>query len=190
MLQCRMVICVAVLLTAFAALAETVEPTPRRSDIFVRPLTVRGTGDLDAMVERRVIRVLTVYSKTFYFIDNGTQRGTAYDAMKLFEDTFNKKLKNKKGWVHVAFIPVSRGELLPALLDGRGDIAAANLTITAERQKVVDFVEPLVTGVSEIVVTGPASPAITSLDDLAGKEIFVRAIAGGWQARNRSETGA
>src|SRR5689334_2243133 len=34
------------------------------------------TGDLDGMIERHVIRVLTVNSKTFYFQDKGTLRGT------------------------------------------------------------------------------------------------------------------
>src|SRR5688572_24572692 len=33
------------------------------------------SGDLDKMIERRVIRVLVPYSKMFYFIDAGTQRG-------------------------------------------------------------------------------------------------------------------
>ncbi|HEX5079199.1 MAG TPA: transporter substrate-binding domain-containing protein [Geminicoccaceae bacterium] len=43
-------------------------------------------------------------------------------------------------------IPVPRDQLLPALLEGRGDIAAANLTITPERQVLVDFADPLLTG--------------------------------------------
>ena len=55
-------------------------------------ITKPWTGDLDAMVERRMIRVLTAYSKTQYFIDNGTPRGTAYDQGKLLEDELNKKL--------------------------------------------------------------------------------------------------
>jgi hypothetical protein len=49
------------------------------------------TGDLDGMVERRIIRVLTVNSKTFYFHDKGTQRGTVVDFFRLFEDELNKK---------------------------------------------------------------------------------------------------
>jgi membrane-bound lytic murein transglycosylase MltF len=60
------------------------------------------------------------------------------------------------------------------LIEGRGDIAAANLTITPARQAQVDFADPWITGVSEIVVTGPASPRIRSLNDLAGQEVFVR----------------
>ena len=39
-------------------------------------------------------------------------------------------------------MPVGRDELLPALVAGRGDIAAANLTITPERQRMVDFTPP------------------------------------------------
>ena len=100
------------------------------------------TSDLDEMIQRRMIRVLVVNSKTFYFLDKGAQRGLTYDVFKAFEDDLNKKLKNKHIRVHVLFVPVSRDELLPALVEGRGDIAAANLTITPERQKVVDFAAP------------------------------------------------
>ncbi len=71
-------------------------------------------------------------------------------------------------------MPVRPDELLPALIQGKGDIAAANLTITPERQQWVEFSEPLWTGVSELVVTGPGSPSVRSLDDPAGQEVFVR----------------
>ena len=131
-------------------------------------------GDLDGMIQRRQVRVLVVYSKTFYFIDKGTQRGATYDIFRAFEDELNKKLKKKHVRVHIVFVPVSRDELLPALLEGRGDVAAANLTITRERQKLVDFTDPIFGGVSEVVVTGPQSPEVKTLDDLAGQEVFVR----------------
>ena len=50
-----------------------------------------------------------------------------------------RQLKQKHLKVRVVFIPVRRDQLLPALAAGKGDIAAANLTITPERQKLVDF---------------------------------------------------
>ena len=134
----------------------------------------RWTGDLDKMIARRQIRVLLVYSKTFYFLDRGRQRGATYDFMRLFEDDLNRRLKTGHLRVQVIFIPVGRDELLPGLAEGRGDIAAANLTITDERREQVDFSNPLATGVSEIVVTGPGSPPIQSVQDLSGKEVFVR----------------
>lgn len=132
------------------------------------------TGDLDGMQKRRVIRVLTVYSKMIYFVDKGQPKGVAYDLFKQFETDLNKKLKTGNLQVHVVFFTVNRDELLQGLVDGKGDIAAANLTITPERQKVADFTNPLFSNVSEVVVTGPGSPAISSPEDLSGKMVYVR----------------
>lgn len=138
------------------------------------------TGDLDGMIERRVIRVLTASSKTFYFVEKGVERGIVVDSFRVFEDELNKKLanenklKNKHLKVRVVFIPVHRDQLLSGLASGKGDIAAANLTITPERQKLVDFSTAGLADVSELVVTGPASPKITTLDDLSDQAVFVR----------------
>jgi membrane-bound lytic murein transglycosylase MltF len=132
------------------------------------------TGDLDGMIKRRRIRVLTTYSKTHYFIDKGQPRGITYEAFKEFEDSLNKKLKTGNLRVYVAFVPVSRDELIPALVEGRGDVIAAALTMTPDRQKLVDFAAPTFTGVHDIVVTGPGAPALTTLDDLAGQQVYVR----------------
>jgi membrane-bound lytic murein transglycosylase MltF len=134
----------------------------------------KWTGDLEGMVNRRLIRVLTVYSKTFYFLDKDTQRGIVYDAMKQFEEELNKKRNTGNLKVHVVFIPVSRDKLLTGLTEGHGDIACANLTVTEQRNKSVDFTEPTVRNVSEVVVTGPASPKIVTIEDLSGQEVFVR----------------
>lgn len=132
------------------------------------------SGDLDGMVKRRFLRVLVVSSKTLYFMDRGTQRGATYDTFKFLEDELNRKLATKHVRFHVAFIPVSRDELLPKLAEGLGDVAAANLTITSGRQELVDFTKPVLRGIDEIVVTDPTSPKIAHLDDLAGREVFVR----------------
>ena len=134
----------------------------------------KWTGDLDGMLKRRMVRVLTTYSKTNYFVDRGTQRGLVYDLFRQFEDVLNKKLKVKHTRVHVLFVPVARNDLIPALLEGRGDIAAANLTITPERLKQVDFANPNARDTSEIVVTGPGAEPIATVDDLSGKEVFIR----------------
>jgi membrane-bound lytic murein transglycosylase MltF len=131
-------------------------------------------GDFNKIVEKRRIRVLVTYSKTFYFFDRGHQRGISYDLLKEFEKYVNKKLKAKTLKVNVVFVPVRRDELIPGLVEGLGDIAVANLTITSPRQKFVDFSSPLLTGVRELLVTGPAAPSVISTDDLAGKEIHVR----------------
>jgi membrane-bound lytic murein transglycosylase MltF len=131
-------------------------------------------GDFNEMAAKRQIRVLVAYSKTFYFLDRGRQRGISHDLLKEFEKFVNKKLKTKTLKVQVVFIPVRRDELIPGLLKGLGDLAVANLTITSERLKQVDFSNPLLSGVKELLVTGPAAPPLAILDDLAGQEIHVR----------------
>jgi len=137
------------------------------------------TGDLDVMIKRRIIRVLVPHSKTTYFVERGQPRGVAYDALKAFEDELNKKRGPLR--VNVVFFPTSRERLIPDLVAGLGDIIAAGITVTAERDKQVDFTIPTTTKpISEIVVTGPQSPTLASLDDLAGKEVFVRKSSSYW----------
>ncbi len=132
------------------------------------------TGDFDGMAERRVVRALVVYNKMLFFMDRGTQRGGSHDLLMEFEKFVNKKMKTGTIKIKVLFIPVTRDRLLPALKEGLGDIAAANLTITPERKKEVDFGDPLLTGVSEIVVTGKGVPPLQGPEDLSGREVHLR----------------
>lgn len=131
-------------------------------------------GDFDDMVDHHIIRFLVPFSKTFYFLDNGRQRGLTYEYIKLFEQFINKRLKKGHVKVKAIVIPTSRDRLLPDLAAGIGDVAAGNLTITRERLKVIDFTDPFTTDVKEVVVTGPASQPVKTLFDLAGREVFVR----------------
>jgi membrane-bound lytic murein transglycosylase MltF len=137
-------------------------------------LSERWTGDLDGMRQRRRIRALVVYSKTFYFLDGAQQRGLSHEALKLFETFVNERFKSGHLRTEVVFIPVARDELIPGLLEGRGDLAVANLTITPERQAQVDFSTPVLSDVQEVVVGGPAAPPLARLEDLAGREVWVR----------------
>jgi membrane-bound lytic murein transglycosylase MltF len=94
-----------------------------------------------------------------------------------FERWVNQKYAKKLGkrplTVYVG--AATRDKLLPDLRDGLADIAVGNLTVTEERRKVVDFVAPDEKIVNvEIVVTGPASPALGSVDELSGKTVHVR----------------
>jgi membrane-bound lytic murein transglycosylase MltF len=131
-------------------------------------------GDLDAMVARRAIRALVAYSKTFYFLDGGEQRGLSYEQLQAFEKFVNRRFKTGTLKIHVIIIPVARDELLPALVEGRGDLAVANLTITDQRRRMVDFSAPFLKDVSEIVVSGAKAAPLTRLEDFAGRLIEVR----------------
>ena len=128
-------------------------------------------GDLKGMLKRDTIRVLVPYSKTFYFLDGAEQKGLTYEMLKEFEKFINKKYKRKNIQIRVVVIPTRRDQLLNALVDGIGDIAAGNLTITPKREKKVDFSAPFLTEVSEIIVSGPHQPEIKSQENL---KLYIR----------------
>ena len=130
--------------------------------------------DLDGMMQRRIVRVLVPYSKTIYFIDKGKQYGTAVEFGTALETALNIGRKREIDRVHVVFIPTARDRLLPALNEGLGDIVMANLTITPERLKQVDFTIPIYDKASEVLVASPSSDEVFHLDDLSGKQIAVR----------------
>src|SRR5262249_16610617 len=139
-------------------------------------------GDLDGMIQRRVIRVLVAPSRTSYWLLGLRQTGAEYELFKAFENEINEhyKTQGKHIRIHVLFIPTSRDQLIPRLLEGRGDIAAGIVTGTPERREQVDFGAPFFRGVKEIAVTGPNSPELASVDDLSGKEVFVRKSSSYW----------
>jgi membrane-bound lytic murein transglycosylase MltF len=170
------------LVLANGALAETPAKAPPGpvAKPKARQLTTQSktwTGDFDTMLERRAIRVLAPYSRTLYFNDKGRERGLTADNVRDFERWINKKYAKQlaKRPITVVIIPTTRDKLLPGVVQGSGDIAVGNLTITEERRKTVDFVSlPDQTSVKELVVTGPKSPAIATANDLAGRTVHVR----------------
>jgi membrane-bound lytic murein transglycosylase MltF len=152
------------------------EPAPEATPLpaGLAPLVEPFKGDLDKMVKRRLIRVLTVQNPVLYFVDRGREVGITYETLKAFEKELNQKLGNKVLTVNVIAIPVARDELIPGLLAGKGDIAAGLITVTPERKKRVAFSDPLATGVREVLVSGPDTPSAASLEDLSGREVYVR----------------
>jgi membrane-bound lytic murein transglycosylase MltF len=150
------------------------------------PLIGRWSGDLDGMIERRQVRVLVPYSRTFYFIDErGSQRGLAYEFMEAFEDFLNDKLGRGHQRVNVIYVPVTRDRLIPWLRDGRGDVIAANLTVTPTRQRQVLFSEPWSRGIDEVLISGPSAKVVETIDDLAGRTVYVRPHSSYYESLDR-----
>jgi membrane-bound lytic murein transglycosylase MltF len=146
-----------------------------RPNVLVDAVTRPWTGDLDGMLTRRVVRVLTPYSRTHYFVDKGQPRGLVYDAAQKLEEEINRRLKTTlQKRIYVSVHATSRDQLYQSLVDGRGDIVAAGITVTPEREKLVDFAISAISGVKQIVVTGPGAAVVRTIDDLSGKYICVR----------------
>ena len=139
-------------------------------------------GDLEAMVQRRLIRVAVPYNRTYYFIDQGVERGLSYEYVRLFEGELNERRNTGNLAVHAVLLPLPRDMLISALNEGLVDMVVAQLTVTPERVSQVDFSRPTRTGVNEVVVTGPETPALTSPDQLGGKRVFVRKSSSYYQS--------
>lgn len=143
----------------------------------VLPIPESWAGDFEGMRERRLIRVLVPYSKTFFELDRGRQRGLSHELGKGLEAWLNKTqpyARKSMQW-RVMFIPTARNELMSKLNEGVGDIAAGGLTVTQGRLENVDFADPFAVNIPEILVTAPGTKALEKLEDLSGLAITVRA---------------
>ncbi len=133
------------------------------------------TDDLDALIGKGVIRVLVSYNTTNYKVADSQARGFEYELMMKYRAYLRTRV-NPRSWpVQFVFIPLPADELLPTLIEGRGDIVAAGLTITPERAAQVDFTRPYIRNVAEVVIAAPSVQGLNALDDLSGREVYVGA---------------
>jgi membrane-bound lytic murein transglycosylase MltF len=159
-----------ILLATMPAMAATDSEIP---DSLTRATGI-STNDLDTvMAKARVIRVLVSYNRSNFFLVNGAMRGMEHDLMEAYKKYLRKQYRTKK--LHMTFVALPFDKLLPALLEGRGDIVAAGLTITKEREKRVAFSAPYRKDINEIIVGSKKAAPIHKLEDLAGKKIYVMA---------------
>jgi membrane-bound lytic murein transglycosylase MltF len=161
-------------LTAPRAWPQTSQPklTPGQRALRTR-VGGQFTGDFDALLNRRLIRLIVPYSPTLFFEDKGAIYGISASGAQLFEKWGNKTFPLGARPLTVSLTPVSRDKLFDALLAGDGDIAAGDITITEERRRRVAFSTPIVRNVREIVITGKDVPELDSAEALSGKEVAV-----------------
>jgi membrane-bound lytic murein transglycosylase MltF len=136
----------------------------------------RHTGDLGGMVKRHEIRALVVYSRSGFFYDAGQPEGIYYEALNEFQRFVNQRFRTGALKINVTYLPVRPEQLEQALLKGVGDVIAFGVIVTPQREKEVLFTIPIDSHAKQVLVTGPKSPAITSLEDLSGKEVYVNPL--------------
>jgi membrane-bound lytic murein transglycosylase MltF len=141
----------------------------------------RHTDDLDGMVKRRNIRALVMLNPIGFFYDQGRPHGVMYEALQELEKYVNQKLKSGTIKVEVSFLPVRPDQVEAALTQGMGDFVAYALVITPERQQRVAFTMPIGNDVKQFIVTGPSFGAVSSLEDLGGKEVYVNPLSVNYQ---------
>jgi membrane-bound lytic murein transglycosylase MltF len=158
---------------AWAAEAPSTEPSDESGVAVLDRAVAPMTGDLDAMRKLGRVRVLVSFSRTNFFVSQGRPRGFDCDLMSEYQRALLQQQKLPRGDMTVVFVPVPFDQLIPALLEGRGDIAAGGLTVTPARQERVAFADPYLTNVDEIIVAANDVRNLKTLDDLAGREMRV-----------------
>ncbi|MBD3180054.1 MAG: transporter substrate-binding domain-containing protein, partial [Candidatus Latescibacteria bacterium] len=132
------------------------------------------TDDLEGLLERKYIRVLTVFNRTNFFISRGRFLGFEYELIKDYQKYLNRTLPGGELRVVVDFVICPRDSLIEKLRSGYGDIVAAGMTITPRRSELVDFTTPYLTGIHEVVVANSSTELPESLEGLSGRDLFVR----------------
>ena len=83
--------------------------------------------------------------------------------------------------VKVTYLPVAPPQAEAALSEGMGDFVANAFAVTPDREKRFAFSVPIQTNVTRIVVSGPGFGPFCTLDELAGKEIYVNPLTIAYQ---------
>ena len=128
-------------------------------------------GDLDDIVNRRILRVLVAPNKLGFYFDGTEIHGALYEFCREFERFLNHKLHTGNLAIHFVFIPVGRDSLLPKLAEGYGDLVATMMVTSNQSQHAVDFTDPLYDDAKAVIVSGPGEQ-LSRLEDLSGREVY------------------
>jgi len=132
------------------------------------------TGDLEAMRQRGVLRVLVPRLED---VDGLPRRVDLLDRERELADSLARTLGLEPRWIVVA----RRSDLIAGLEQGRGDLAAANLTATPERTSRIPFSHPLAVAREQVITRGDAAP-ISGAADLVGRTVVVRRSSSFWRS--------
>lgn len=142
----------------------------------LKPQRLPQPGDLEHILQKKELRALVVYERGFFFLDKGTQHGILVNQLQGFERWLNQTyLAKEKIKLKIIYIPVRQDKLLDYLSEGRGDLVAANMTVTPTRREQVTFSDPVIAPIEEWVVSQHSLPTFNRITQLSGRRIWVRA---------------
>lgn len=123
------------------------------------------SDNLQGIRDEGVLRVLTRNGATTYHESQGKPAGFEYHLVKAFADHLGVKLE---------IIPVvALKEVFDGLQEGRADIAAAGLSITAERQQTLIFGPSYLSVKQFFIYNRDVNEAFNSVDELVGKQMSI-----------------
>ena len=157
---------------ATAEIAAEQAADPEEPALVLR-VTQPDTSDWPEIERRGLLRVLVPRDRTNFFFAEGRLRGMEYELVHELERSLEGKAGGARPQIDVAYVPVAFDRLLPALVEGLGDVAAGGLTVTPERESVVAFTEPYLSDVAQIVVAHRDAPPLSALESLSGLLVVV-----------------
>ena len=123
-----------------------------------------STGDLDEILERGSLRVITLNNPVNYFLYRGRMMGFDYEMATHAADRLGVRLE--------MVVPPSRDLVFDWLLEGRGDIIASTLTVTPERQQTLAFTRPYIF-INELVVqSAEVEEPVQDIFGLEGRSVY------------------
>ncbi len=114
--------------------------------------------DLDEIVNSGVLRVITTYSPTGYFIYKGKTMGFEYELFKRLADRLKVELE--------VVLARNVDSVIPMLNRGEGDIIALGYTITSDRKEKVSFTEPYLITHQALIQKKPDNWRKMTLDEI------------------------
>jgi membrane-bound lytic murein transglycosylase F len=129
-------------------------------------------ADLKQIRWRRELRVLLPNTRTALSYPPDVASAHEYEVNLV--KRFAEKHYLEIDWVHVDHWD----DLIPGLLAGKGDLIAANITITESRKDKISFTVPIDTVREKLVVR--IGDDIKSPEDLVGREVAVRERSAFW----------
>ncbi|MEX0724224.1 MAG: transporter substrate-binding domain-containing protein [Gracilimonas sp.] len=146
--------------------SETIQEKPENEITLPVSVTEPVEKDLSEIRQNGVLRMITNYSSGSYFLYKGIQVGFEYELLKEFTKENDLALE--------VVIPGPNESPYDLLNSGRGDIIAANYTITPERRQVVEFTRPYNLVDQLIVVSDDLGIKPESITDLKDIPVSVR----------------
>lgn len=137
----------------------------------VRRVAAEYRGDLGGIRQRGVLRVLVSLDRTGFFVADGQLRGFEFEMFRELEKHLASQRAADELPLEFVYVPLPFDELLDALLQGQGDVAAAELTVTPDRLSRVAFSEPYRRGVRQVLVAHESAPRPNDWADLAGRRL-------------------
>jgi membrane-bound lytic murein transglycosylase F len=124
-----------------------------------------------------VLRMITRYNSSSYFIHRGVERGFDYELLREFCRTENLVLE--------VVVQQENVNLIDHLNRGDGDVIAAHYAVTSERTEWIAFSTPYEVVNERVVASAMVGPTLTSLSKLEGMTFHVRKGSSGEKALRR-----